>query len=359
MDITRIDAQHYQITLDTTPAQLLDLLTQLKSNETQLQTDAGVVPPPSPTPTPSPAPSGFRGIFAFNSMSNTALFSDNPNVRGTVLTYYWAQLEPQAGQFNWSAIDNDMKPWVAAGKSVIIRVSAAGWKKWQPAQHSEQGTPQWVFDQGVKQVKDDDGSIKPEYWNPHFLSSLADFVHAFASRYDGNPNITCVEIGVGDGGETKVDTSKAADVLKLWQAIGYTDALWFSAIQGIVTMYDASFTKTPLALMPDASFIGGSSGFAEQKVIDYVVKLNNRNIWIQDNGLIGGKALPSSLQSLPKGWPLLSEQRNDTVASGTTLESDVQTALGQGAVAMLVFTSDLQNTKNTATLAKYAAMVTH
>lgn len=342
-----------------TAAEVLDLYAKIQANLTQLQTDAGTATSPVITPpvTPPPATTGFRGIFAFNNMSNTALFSDNPNVAGTVLTRYWAELEPQAGQYNWALIDNDMKPWVQAGKSVIIRVSTAGWAKWQPAQHSVQGTPQWVFDQGVKHIKNDDGSIKPEYWNPVFRSNLADFLHAFAAKYDGNPHVTAIEMGIGDGGETKVDTSKASDVLKLWQGIGYTDQVWFETIQEIIGLYTSNFTKTPLVLMPDATFIGGSSGYNEQKLIDYVVKLNNKNIWIQDNGLIGGKALASSLASLPKGWPLLSEQRNDTSTSGTTLESDLSTALAQGAVAVLVFTSDLQNTKNQTTLQKYAAMV--
>ncbi len=330
----------------------------------QLKADAGITTPPPVTippittpPVTTPAASGFRGIFAFNNMSNTALFSDNANVAGTVLTYYWAQLEPQAGQYNWSVIDNDMKPWVAAGKSVIIRVSASGWKKWQPAQNSGQGTPQWVFDQGVKHVTDSDGSIKPEYWNPKFLSNLADFIHALAAKYDGNPHVTCIEMGIGDGGETKPDTGKDPNLLKNWQGIGYTDALWYGAITSMINMYVQNFTKTPLALMPDASFIGGTSGYNEQKVIDYIVKLNNRNVWVQDNGLIGGKSLPSSLASLPHGWPLLSEQRNDTATSGATLDADVQTALAQGAMAVLVFTSDLQKASNQAVLAEYAALV--
>jgi hypothetical protein len=367
MDISRMTdgSNNWQIIHVDTAANVLDLYNKIQANLTQLQTDAGViVPPPVITPpvtvppvTTPPAKTGFRGIFAFNNMTQTSLFSDNPNVAGTVLTYYWAQLEPQPGQFNWSIIDNDMKPWIAAGKSVIIRVSASGWKNWQPKQNSVQGTPQWVFDQGVKHVTDSDGSIKPEYWNPKFLSNLADFIHALAAKYDGNPYVVCIEMGIGDGGETKVDTGKDPNLLKLWQGIGYTDAAWYGAITSIINMYVQNFTKTPLALMPDASFIGGTSGYNEQKVIDYIIKLNNRNVWVQDNGLIGGKPLPSSLASLPKGWPLLSEQRNDTATSGTTLESDLSTAISQGAVCVLVFTTDLQNTKNAATLAKYAATV--
>lgn len=357
MDLTRMPDGTWEIIHVDTAANVLDLYNKIQANLTQLQQDAGVSPTPPVTPPPvtPPATTGFRGIFAFNNMAKTSLFVDNPNVAGTALTYYWSQLEPQGGQFNWSLIDNDMQPWIKAGKSVILRISTAGWAKWQPEQNSKQGTPQWVFDQGVQHVTETDGAIKPQYWNPHFLASLADFIHAFAGRYDDNPNITCIEIGVGDGGETKVDTMKNPNMLKLWQAIGYSDQVWFNTIQQIVTMYAANFTKTPLALMPDASFLGGS--LKEQDVINYIAKLNNRNIWIQDNGLIAGQGLPSSFSVLPKGWPILAEQRNDTGTSGDKLDADLSTAINNGAVAILVFTSDLQNAANQSTLAKYAAMV--
>ena len=366
MDISRMTdgSNNWQIIHVDTAANVLDLYAKIQANLTQLQADAGVtVPPPLTTPpvtvppaTTIPATSGFRGIFAFNNMTQTSLFSDNANVAGTTLTYYWSQLEPQAGVYNWALIDNDMKPWIAKGKSVIVRASTAGWKNWQPP-FSEQGTPQWVLDQGVKSVKDADGSVKPQYWNTTFLSNLADFIHAFAQRYDGNTNITCIEMGVGDGGETKVYTEKDAGLLKSWQAIGYTDMVWFDTIQKIVAMYTANFTKTPLALMPDATFIGGSSGYNEQKLIQYIADLKNTNIWIQDNGLIANKALPGSFSVLPKNYPILAEQRNDTATSKDKLADDLKTARNNGAVAILVFTSDLQNPANQATLAQYAALV--
>lgn len=363
MDLSRMADGTWQIIHIDTAANVLKLRDLIETNLAQLQADAGIVDPPPVTtppvtvpPVTTPPATGFRGIYAFNT-GNASTLVTNPNIAGTTLTYYWAQIEPQAGQYNWSLIDNDMRPWVTAGKSVIIRVSASGWKKWQPAQNSGQGTPQWVFDQGVKHVTDSDGSIKPEYWNPKFLSNLADFIHALGAKYDGSPNVTCIEMGIGDGGETKVDTGKDPNLLKLWQGIGYTDALWYGAITSIINMYVQNFTKTPLALMPDASFIGGTSGYNEQKLIQYIADLKNQRVWVQDNGLIANKGLPGSFSVLPKGYPLLSEQRNDTATSGDSLDADIQTAISQGAQAVLVFTSDLQKSSNQAVLAKYAALV--
>lgn len=336
--------------LNMTAAELYAAIGQL--DMTQLAKDAGQGTTTPPPPPPPPTTSGFKGIFAFNT-GNASTFATNPYVAGSVLMRYWAEVNPQQGVYNWDLMDADMKPWIAAGKQVIWRISTAGWAKWQPSQHSEQGTPQWVYDLGVPFVTDDDGSKKPQYWNKTFLDNLQAFVQAFKARYDGHPNILCIEIGVGDGGETKVDTSKASDVLKKWQAIGYTDTLWWGAIQGIVSMYVENFVKTPIVLMPDASFIGGTKGYDESLVVDYAMKYN---IWMQWNGLVAGAKLAGSLANVPKGH-LLCEQLNAAGQNKRSLDADLQTAVNLGAVAVLVFTSDLEDPANAATLQKFAAMV--
>lgn len=295
----------------------------------------------------------FQGIYVFNG-NNAATFSDNPAIAGTYLGFYWAQIETAKGVYNWDIIDAAMKPWVDAGKHVILRISVAGQRKWQPP-NSGHGTPQWVYDGGVKSVTETDSSVLPQYWNPLFVQHLSDFIAAFAARYDGNANITAIEIGVGVGGETKADTMNNGKArMKQWKAIGYTDKVWLATIQKIVDAYKAAFKTTPLAIMPDASFIGGSKGFNEQLVIDLAIKAN---LWIQDNGLIAKEPRPGSWKNVPSGYPIISEQRNPTSVSHDSLLQDLQTALDSDFEAriILVFAQDI-TAANQATLAQVAAL---
>lgn len=319
---------------------------------TQLAKDAGQATTPSPpVTTPPTTPTGFQGIYAFNTNNSSAL-ATNPSVAGTELAYYWSQLEPTQGQYNWSLIDNDMQSWVANRKKVTLRVKTAGWTAWQPP-FSQKGTPQWVYDLGVPFVTANDKAIKPQYWHPKFLNALSDFVKAFAARYDGNANILAVEIAVGDGGETKPDTTKDSNVLVRWTAIGYTDGEWWWAIQEIIDMYMTAFVKTPVVLMPDASFLAGTKGYDESLVVDYVSKFG---IWLQWNGLTAGASLPGSFGGLKKGYPLTLEQLNAAGPNKRKLADDLQTMISLGAIAALIFTSDLQDPANAATLAKFAAI---
>lgn len=335
-------------TLAMTATELYAVIGQLDIG--QLAKDAGQGTTTPPPPPPTSTPTGFHGVFAFNTGNSSALAS-HPDIAGTELGYYWSQLEPQQRQYNWNLIDNDMKPWIDNGKQVTLRIKTAGWTKWQPP-FSQKGTPQWVYDLGVPFVTASDGAKKPQYWNLKFLNALSDFVKAFAARYDGNTNILAIEIAVGDGAETKPDTTHDSSVLSRWQAIGYTDAAWWGAIQGIIQMYVTSFQHTPLVLMPDASFLGGTKGYDESLVVNYAAKYN---IWMQWNGLVAGATLAGSLVNVK--MPLICEQLNAAGQNKRSFLQDALTAIKLGAVVMLAFTSDVQDPANAAALKQIAAMV--
>ncbi len=280
----------------------------------------------------------FKGIYQFTS-SNTSANSDNPYLAGNYLGYYWSQLEPQQGQYNWSVIDRDMAPWTSHGKKIILRVSTAGYSHWYPP-FSGHGTPQWVYDLGVSSVTETDGSVLPQFWNPIFLQNLHDFIQALAQRYDGNADIAFIEIGLGIGGESKVDSHNGnPNMLKLWQSIGYTNALWWGAVQSIITSYSSNFIRTPLALMPDKVFIEKSKAYTPWMLLNYAVQ---HGLWLQDNGLWSGRKLSSQFMAVPHP----EEQSQAASLSGDTLQSDIQRALDLGANYILIFSSDLNNPAN-------------
>jgi Beta-galactosidase len=303
----------------------------------------------SPTPTSSQY-SSFKGIIQFRGEDDPNGAS-NPYLAGANITFYWSQLEPQKRQYKWDVVDQAIKPWIDHGKKIILRVSASGWTHWHPP-YSGRGTPQWMYDLGVPSVTEVDGSVLPQYWNPIFLRNLNDFIHAMAQRYDGNPHIAFVQVALGIGGESKVDShNDNPRLLQLWQSIGYTDALWWDAVQQIIAMYTASFHATPLAIMPDKTFIGETAGYHESLLLNYAAQ---QGLWEQDNGLFAGRTLPSIWMTVPHA----EEQIAPTKQTGDTLLADLQTALNLGANYVLVFTSDIDNPANQSAL-QWAASLAH
>src|SRR5947209_8132010 len=49
----------------------------------------------------------FKGIYEFAGHKRS-MDVTNPALAGTYLGYYWKQLEPQKGYFNWNLVDQDM-----------------------------------------------------------------------------------------------------------------------------------------------------------------------------------------------------------------------------------------------------------
>ena len=197
-----------------------------------------------------------------------------------------------------------------------------------------------------------DGSVLPQYWNPLFLQHFAEFVHAFALRYDGNPHVAYIDIGLGIGGEAKVDSHNSnPNQLNLWKQIGYTNALWWSAVQSIMQAYSANFFKTPLAVMPDKVFMENSGGYSASMLLNYAVQ---HHMWLQDNGLAQNRVLPSQFFQVPHP----EEQIASTTATGDTLQGDIQTALNLGGNYILIFGTDLKQSSNQATLKWAASKVT-
>jgi hypothetical protein len=284
----------------------------------------------------------FKGLYQFTA-SNSSANSNSPYLAGTYLGYYWSQLEPQKGQYNWNIIDQGMAPWISHGKKIVLRVSTAGYTHWLPP-YSGHGTPQWVYDLGVSSVTETDGSVLPQYWNPIFLQNFHDFIHALAQRYDGSPGTAFIEIGLGIGGEAKVDSHNGnPDQLTLWKNIGYTDPLWWGAVQSIITSYTSSFTKTSLAVMPDKVFMEKTKGYTASMLLNYAVQ---HDLWLQDNGLWSGRTLSPQFMAVPHP----EEQSQAASSSGDTLQSDIQRALDLGANYILIFSSDLNNPTNRGTL---------
>ena len=125
------------------------------------------------------------------------------------IRYQWGKIEPEEGVYRWDIIDNDIKAWVDAGKQFAFGVMCAN-------THSSEFwvTPKWVFDAGAKydtfELKDPKLSttgtpglkLVPVFDDPIFMKNLTRFIKALAARYDGNPNITFIDIrSYGNWGE--------------------------------------------------------------------------------------------------------------------------------------------------------------
>lgn len=307
-------------------------------------TSKSTATPTSSTSSGPCAAGKLKGIFQFTGTPQV----DNAALSGGVVIQYWSEIEPAEGQFNWAPLDQDIAQWTSHGKKVVVRIPFSS--SFDPT-HS--ATPQWVYNLGVPSVTEVDGSIHPQYWNPTFLAKLHDFIAAFGARYDGNPNIVYVNAAVGNDGETIVDANGAhshtsqntTNRLQLWQNVGYSDAVWWNTIQQILGFYKSAFTRTPLAVQVDETFIGGTPGYNTDKLLSFVV---SQGMWLQYDAEYPGKQIKD-----PQWFAttLIAEPGENSKKQGSTLAANLQTMVTLGATYGLVFGSDLKDPSNQQSLA--------
>jgi hypothetical protein len=294
----------------------------------------GERPPGSPG-----APSSFAGIYEF--ASPRATDAGNPALAGAVLNFYWSEIEPSQGTFDWAKIDDAMAPWLAAHKKVILRVATAGQAVWSA--QAANGTPDWVYAGGATSVRETDGAVIPVYWGPAYLTYYKAFVTAFAKRYDGGPGIAFIEDGIGDGGETLPDTYTAdPDRYSLWASAGYSDQLWLVTVEALIGDYTSRFHKTPTVPLVDSTFLG-PNGWHYYKDLLAWLETPGGTSWLQDDGLTAASGLP-----LPADWARaparVAEQLEPVTGTGASLAGECKNAVVTlGVTYLLVYTADIDN----------------
>jgi hypothetical protein len=306
------------------------------------------------TRTAKASSAGFHGVYEYagdNSSSDAA----NPDLAGVDLDYYWSQIEPTKGTYDWSIITTAMAPWVANGKKVILRIATAGQGSWDPP-YSGSGTPAWVYTDGATSVTDS-GETMPVYWNSHYLSDLTTFLAAYAAEFNGNKNVALIEAGVGMGGETEPESNLSSTGTAAWESAGYSPSTWLSTVETISTLYRKDFTHTPVYAMLTSTFLGGDSGVTWTDYQDLAAWYTDASpAWgLQNNALKSHSKLPD-----PAAWAKASglafEQAEPSHKSGDALATEGTTALGEGADYLLIFKSDIDLASNDKALAHLASL---
>jgi hypothetical protein len=288
----------------------------------------------------------FKGIYEFAG-GNSAADAGDPNLTGVDLIYYWSQIEPEKGVFDWSQIQSDMAPWIAAGKKVILRISTSGAASWDPP-YSGDGTPAWVYTDGARSISDS-GETIPVYWDQAYLTDYQSLVQAFGAQFDGNPNVAFIQAGIGMGAETLPETNASAAGVAAWESDGYADPLWLSTVETIASFYKSAFRVTPVDALVDRTFFDGSGPYFNALMEWF---RGQPNWGLQDDGLTSTQ----TLGTLWSGPPLALEQLNSAQTSGDCLCADISNGLDNlHGSYLLLYRSDIDDPADAGYLSQAAA----
>ncbi|HBT4642395.1 TPA: DUF4832 domain-containing protein, partial [Klebsiella aerogenes] len=149
--------------------------------------------------------------------------------------FYWSELEPQEGIYNFAPIDNAFS--VAASHQPAMNVGLRVMALDEPQTGSK--IPDWLIAKGIKgQWVADGKTFVPDLSDPTFITYAQKLLNALGQRYDGNPELAFIDIGmVGSWGEWH--NSNFSEIPPLMEK--YTP----EQLNRYVDMHFDSFPKTP------------------------------------------------------------------------------------------------------------------
>jgi len=156
--------------------------------------------------------------------------------------WYWDELEPREGQFNWAMVDSVLAAARARGQRLATRIMPANGKPRVPAWYRKTGARGWDFiAESTQNAGKTDPSWMPDHEDPLFAKYMGRLVREFAKRYDGHPDIDHIDIGsYGHWGEWHLSFVREK------QSYG------FDLKKMIIDWYLEGFKKTPMVIPEDA-----------------------------------------------------------------------------------------------------------
>ncbi len=193
-------------------------------------------------------PVGIYFDFHGGTSGRPAKFLDHPHVDGVFLRTSWKQVEAQRGVYDFGQLANTTKPWVEAGKGVIIGIALAG-------QHNR-STPEWVYEV-VPPISYERKGIKvevPRCWDPKFLPLVGGMVEAFGEQYNGNPNINAILVGPAHIGFLTAMPNRVG--AEQFMEAGWTPDNYKTYATGLCALYAQHFPNSRLWMRCAGMLIG-------------------------------------------------------------------------------------------------------
>jgi hypothetical protein len=164
--------------------------------------------------------------------------AEEPSIRGLQVRYYWNELEPRKGEYDFLALDALLDRAESVNKQIILEVwtrSFGGRLKPSPAyiQTEEYGG-------GDYSVYNDGTRFATRVWNPAVMDRLIALYQALGERYDSHPNFEAIATAETALGGTVTNlpgfssTAATDQYLRLMQA---SRAAWPRTIVRLSTNY--------------------------------------------------------------------------------------------------------------------------
>jgi len=221
-------------------------------------------------------PSAPHGLFVIlfpgaRINAQTDILLKNPAVCGANFYVVWKEVDrgpDKNPRYDWSSIDRQIAPWIAARKKVNFIIWATTYQK------GDSATPEYVFAKVPSVTCPAFGHV-PVFWNPGFMHAYQSFMSATIDKFGKNPSVGYIRFGLGAGGEV------FPACMHFMRDQGFSDSTWQKYIFDMLDYQKSLNSPKQLAV--------GLNAYGEPPHLDFAAAVAERAV---QNGIaIGNQGL--------------------------------------------------------------------
>lgn len=190
------------------------------------------------------------GMGVEDFMGNVLPESQYPKAGTNYYRFYWDQLEPTEGHYTFWMLDKAIEYARQEDPPQVVDLRFMT----MADPHDGSKVPEWLIHKGIKGVWVDKTFV-PDLNDPLYFQYVKKLLMAFGKRYDGNPYVAAIDIGmVGSWGEWHNSNYPALPKLQ--------DAYSAATLKKYIDLYFQAFPHTPKIMLMNQ---GKLMGYATKK----------------------------------------------------------------------------------------------
>ena len=199
----------------------------------------------------SPAGKVFALLDPGESNSNMQTYAAKSSVDGLAYRAVWKSLEPTAGNYNWSSVDNALVAASANNKKVTIHVGASGgaWPSWLPGL----GAQTYSYSSPQGNVTD------PIPWDAVYIQRYNQFVAALGQHISVNGKLSVIQAVSADAPVSEMTIVGCANGF-LSGGVTYNRTSYLNAWKSTIAANAAAYPGKPILVSLPISFICQNDG---------------------------------------------------------------------------------------------------
>lgn len=173
----------------------------------------------------------------------------HPLVDAVVMSFYWNEVEPASGHFDFSSLDRMLDLCKRYKKGMVLELSVYG------GEGEKTSAPEWLYETGIRRIAFSEQRdarprelAMPKVWDNPCTEALNKCVRRLGERYQHEQALWYVVPAFGFNGGPGIFPTRDGSGIAACRKEGWTIDVWRDLCNKVTGFYQLAFPDTPLLM---------------------------------------------------------------------------------------------------------------